>query len=95
MEHGIWLTAADSIDVMVHGLVKYHFFGHEVWLTTTHVSLLIVVALLICFSIAAGRAIRKGTEVPSGFQNVVELIVEKLDGMIDSTMGRNAKKYNN
>ncbi len=95
MEHGIWLSASSDIDVMVHGILKYSFFGHEVWITTTQVSLLIVVLILAGFSIAAGRAIRKGTEVPGGFQNVVELIVEKLDGMVDSTMGKNAKKYYN
>lgn len=95
MMRGIVLTKADDIDVMVHGLVKYNFFGHEVWLTTTHVSLLIVVLLLTVFSIAAGRAIKKGKEIPDGFQNVAELIVEKLDGMVDLSMGKNARKYYN
>ena len=35
--HGILLSGGADIDVMVHGLVKYIFFGHEVWITTTHV----------------------------------------------------------
>ena len=95
MEHGILLSASSDIDVMVHGVFKYSFFGHEVWITTTHVCLLIVMLILIGFSIAAGRAMKKGTEVPGGFQNVVELIVEKLDGMVDNTMGRSAAKYYN
>ena len=89
------LTAGSDIDVMVHGLFKYSFFGHEVWITTTHVSLLFVMLILIGFSIVAGQAIKKGAEVPGGFQNVVELIVEKLDGMVDGTMGKNAAKYRN
>ena len=95
MEHGILLSASSDIDVMVHGLMKYSFFGHEVWITTTHVSLLIVMIILIAFSIVAGRAMKKGTEVPGGFQNVIELIVEKLDGMVDTTMGKNGVKYYN
>lgn len=95
MVHGILLSASSDIDVMVHGLVKYSFFGHEVWITTTHVCLLIVMCLLILFSIAAGRAMKKGTEVPGGFQNVAELIVEKLDGMVDMTMGKNSARYYN
>lgn len=95
MEHGILLSASSDIDVMVHGLLKYSFFGHEVWITTTHVSLLIVMIILIAFSVAAGQALKKGTEVPGGFQNVIELIVEKLDGMVDMTMGKNAAKYYN
>ena len=94
MQH-ILLTAGSDVDVMVHGLLKYSFFGHEVWITTTHVSLLFVMLILIAFSIIAGQAIKKGAEVPGNFQNVVELIVEKLDGMVEGTMGRNAVKYRN
>lgn len=95
MGHGILLSAGSDVDVMVHGVFKYSFFGHEVWITTTHVSLLIVVLILIGFSIAANRALMKAGEVPTGFQNVVELIVEKLDGMIDGSMGKNAPKFYN
>ena len=89
------LASGGNIDVMVHGLFKYSFFGHEVWITTTHVSLFFVMLILIAFSIAAGQAIKKGAEVPGGFQNVVELIVEKLDGIVDGTMGKNSLKYRN
>ena len=95
MIQGILLSSSGDVDVMVHGLMKYSFFGHEVWITTTHVSLLFVMLILIVFSIVAGRAIKKGAEVPGGFQNVVELIVEKLDGMVDSTMGRNSAGFYN
>ena len=95
MEHGILLSASSDIDVMVHGVFKYSFFGHEVWITTTHVCLFIVMLILIAFSIAARHAMKKGTEIPGGFQNVVELIVEKLDGMVDNTMGKSSAKYYN
>jgi len=93
--HGILLTGESKVDIMVHGLFSYSFFGHEVWITTTQVSILIVMIILIGFSIAAGQAIKKGAEVPGTFQNVVELIVEKLDGMVANTMGKNAQKYRN
>lgn len=95
MVQGVLLSAGSDIDVMVHGVLKYSFFGHEVWITTTHVCLLIVLFLLMGFSVAAGMAMKKGTEVPGAFQNVVELIVEKLDGMVQTTMGKNAVKYRN
>jgi F-type H+-transporting ATPase subunit a len=94
MGHGILLSSAD-IDFMIHGLFKYSFFGHEVWITTTHVCILIVLLILIGFAIAANRCIRKGEEIPGPFQNVVELIVEKLDGMIDGSMGKSAPKFYN
>ena len=94
MGYGI-LLSADNIDFMIHGICKYSFFGHEVWITTTHVCLLIIMLILIGFSIAAHRAIKKASEVPTGFQNVVELIVEKLDGVVDGPMGKSAPKFYN
>ena len=55
MEHGILLSGADNIDFMIHGVFKYSFFGHVVWITTTHVCVLIVMLLIIGFAIAANR----------------------------------------
>lgn len=95
MQIGPVLSSADDIDFMIHGLFQYSFFGHEVWITTSHVCILIVMLIIIGFAIAANRAMKKATEVPSGFQNVVELIVEKLDGMVDSPMGKNAPRFYN
>lgn len=94
MEHGI-LLSADDIDFMIHGIMKYSFFGHEVWITTTHVCILIVMLILIGFAVAANRCMAKASEVPTGFQNVVELIVEKLDGMVDGSMGKGAPHFYN
>ncbi|MBE5883763.1 MAG: F0F1 ATP synthase subunit A [Lachnospiraceae bacterium] len=96
MGHGILLSGTESnIDFMIHGVCKYSFFGHEVWITTTHVCILIIMLILIGFAIAANRAIAKASEVPTGFQNVVELIVEKLDGVVDGPMGKSAPKFYN
>ena len=95
MRAGILLSGSADVDFMIHGIVKYSFFGHEVWITTTHVCLLIVMLVLIGFSIAAGRVMKRAAEVPDGFQNVVELIVEKLDGMVDNSMGRSAPGFYN
>ena len=33
MPQGILLSSGSDIDIMVHGLLKYKFFGHEVWIT--------------------------------------------------------------
>lgn len=95
MQIGPLLSSADGIDFMIHGLFKYNFFGHEVWITTSHVCILIVMLIIIGFAIAANRDMRKATEVPKGLQNVVELMVEKLDGMVDSPMGKNAPRFYN
>ena len=76
-------SGAENIDFMIHGIFKYEIFGHEVWITTSHVCILIVMALMLALAIAGNRAIRHAKEVPEGFQNVIELIVELLDNMVE------------
>ncbi len=95
MRNGILLSAESEVDFMIHGIFSYEFFGHKVWITTTHVSLLIVMLVLIGFAIAANRVMKHASEVPGTFQNIVELIVEKLDGLIHGVMGRKAGKFAN
>lgn len=95
MRYGIWLSSGGDVDFMIKGLFRYSFFGHEVWITTSHVCLLIVILLLVGFAIAANIAMQHAAEIPTGFQNVVELIVEKLDGMVNGTMGKSAVKFRN
>lgn len=38
---------------------------------------------------------KHASEVPGFFQNIVELVVEKLDGMVKMVMGKNAAKFAN
>ena len=87
MGTGILLSASSDIDFMIHGIFQYEIFGQKVWITTTHVCLLIVMAIIMIFCLLANRAVKRATEVPGAFQNVVELIVEMLDGMVKSSMG--------
>lgn len=95
MINGILLSGGGNTDFMIHGVFQYSFFGHPVWITTTHISILMVMLILIGLAIAANRAMARGTEVPGGFQNVVELVVEKLDGMVSTSMGEAAPRYAN
>ncbi len=91
-----FLLAADAdVDFMIHGLFRYHLFGQELWITTTHVSVLIVMAVLIAFAIAANIAMRHAKDVPGPFQNVVELVVELLGKMVSGSMGKYAPKFVN
>lgn len=75
MEQIVFLSGGSNIDFMIHGIFKYSFFGHEVWITTSHVCILIVMLILLGFSIAAGRCMKRQQRFRR-FQNVVELIVE-------------------
>ena len=95
MEQGILLSGGADVDFMIHGVFSYQLFGQTVWITTTHVCVLIVMLVIIAFCIAANRMVKHATEVPSGFQNVVELIVEKLDGMVGGVMGKQAVRFRN
>ena len=95
MAQGILLSAEAEIDFMIHGVFSYNFFGNKVWITTTHMCMLIILLVLFIFGFFARRAMLKATEVPTGFQNVVELIVEMLDKMVDNTMGKNGKNFRN
>ena len=89
----VGILAADA-DFMIHSLTKLNIFGQEVYLTTTHVSLLIVCVGLILLALVVRWKLRD-TENPGGLQNAVELIVETLDGMVKSSMGKNGIKYRN
>lgn len=86
---------ADNIDFMIHGIFSVNFFGHEVWITTSHACILIVMAIMVAFAIAANRRMKQAREVPDGFQNIIELMVEMLDAMVESTMGKFAPRFVN
>ena len=96
MEQGVLLTSGGAdIDFMVHGVFSYELFGQTIWITTTHVCVLIVMLVIIGFCIAANRAVKHATDVPGTFQNIAELVVEMLDNMIGGVMGKFSPKFRN
>ena len=40
-------ASGSDVDFMVHGLIPLNFFGHKVWITTTHVTTLIVMLFIM------------------------------------------------
>ena len=96
MNQAILLASnADNIDFMIHGIFSVNFFGQKVWITTSHACILIIMAIMVIFAVIANRKLKKAKEVPDGFQNIIELIVEMLDKMVESTMGKWAPKFVN
>ena len=77
MGTGLGILAADGPDFMIHGLVKFHLFGQELWLTTTHVSVLVVCVLLIIFALIVRSKLRDTEGEPGTLQNIAEMVVEK------------------
>lgn len=87
---GILAAAVDSeITFGVDGLFRYELFGQELWITNTHVSLLLVVLTLTIFALVTNRAIRKAdlNEVPGTFLNMIEYLVEMVDNLTRTNMG--------
>lgn len=84
-------------DFMIKSFGTFHIFGQEIHITTTHISLFILTAVLVLFALVARREIRKATitDKPTVFGNIVELIVEKLDGMVAAGMGKDAIRFAN
>lgn len=80
--------SANDIDFMIHNLVPVNFFGTEVYITSSHACIVIVLLIMVIFALIANRKIKRATEVPDGFQNIIELLVEKLDGIVYSSMGK-------
>ncbi len=97
MNQGILLSSSSgNIDFMIHGIIPVNFIGHEVWITTSHACILIVMLLMVVFAFVANRKLKKASpDKPDAFQNVIELIVEMLDNMVKGTMGKWAPKFVN
>lgn len=94
MGAGILLSSED-LGFMIKGVFSFHIGDTELWITTTHVCLLIMIILLTIFSIAAKRTMKNASEVPGTFQCLIEMVVEMLDNMIKNVMGKNAGKFVN
>lgn len=82
-------------DFMIHGLVKFDFLGQEVYLTTTHISLIIICVILIGLAGVVRLKLKDADGKPSGLQNSAELAVEMLDSMVYGTMGTKEGGFRN
>ncbi len=84
-------------DFSIHSFQKLNIFGHELWITSTHVSMLIVTVVLIVLAWIVNRKIKKSNpeDTPGMLQNVFELAVTSIDNMVRGIMGTNAKRFVN
>lgn len=84
-----------DLDFFIHELYPVSFFGHTVYITTTHVCTLILLVTIIALAVAARRSVLKQSETPSLFAVGVELAISTLLGFVDGSMGKSGKKYIN
>lgn len=89
------MGGSGSVDFMIHGIVKYTLFGHELWLTTTTVGMTIITIVLVILAIAANRTMKRATEVPGTFQNILELGIELLENMTGGILGKEGRRFAN
>lgn len=82
-------------DFMIHYLCEFELFGMKLHLTTTHVSLLIVSAILIVFALIVRLKLKDTDGKPGGLQNIAEFIVELLDKMVYGSMGQKGNGFRN
>lgn len=89
------IAASSDMGFMIKGLFSYELFGQKLWITTTHVSILIIDVVLLLFFLMVKKKMKNPEDIPKGIQNVAELIVEMLDNMVKGSLGENAGKFAN
>lgn len=89
------IIANKEPDFMIQGILKFELFGQELYLTTTHVSILLICVILIIFAFIVRLKLKDTDGKPGALQNAAELIVEMLDGMVEGSMGTKGKGFRN
>lgn len=91
------MPETEEVTFGVDGFLKYELFGHKLWLTTTHIGLVIIILLLVAFAIVANRVIKNADpdKPPGMFLNVIEYLVEAVDNLTKSNMGERGYKFSN
>ena len=56
-----------EVDFMIHGYAKVNFFGSDVYITTTHVCLLIVCLALVAFGLVVRHKMKNGASTRTIF----------------------------
>lgn len=98
LDNMVLSSAVMDVDFGIKGYSKLDFFGSDVYLTSSHICLLIVAVIVLVFAIAANITIRRADpgKAPGGFLNVIEFIVSAVDNMVEGGMGiAHAASYTN
>jgi F-type H+-transporting ATPase subunit a len=80
---------------MIHGLIEFELFGQKLWITTTHVSILLVMGIIILVACLIRANLKGPDETPGLLQSGAEIALEALENMIGGIMGDNGGAYIN
>jgi len=83
------------MDFSIKILAVIEIFGYDVWITETLLSTWIIMSVLIMFAIIVRVKLRAFKEAPSGFQNVVEIMVETFDNFVKTSAGERLRYLGN
>ena len=75
------------IDLEIRNHAVINLFGIEIWITDTIISTWIIMGVLIAFAIVVRIKVRNFKEVPTGFQNAIEALVEVFENYLRTTIG--------
>lgn len=86
---------ADELDFGFRTVVKlFEINGQPVGFTTTIINTWVVMAVLTILALVVRYKLSTFTDVPTGkFQNIIEALVESLDGMVSGAMGKSNKRF--
>lgn len=84
-------------DFMIHGVLKYHAFGQELWISDTTVGAWIITAALLIIGFIVSRKLKNVDEsdTPGMFQCALEMGMEALENMAQGILGANSKRFLN
>lgn len=89
------LASGQSADFMIHGLIKLELFGQELWITTTHVNMLLIIAVIILAACLIRANLKAPDETPGMLQSFAEVAIEMLENMVEGIMGSNGGRFVN
>ncbi len=76
-------------------IATYELFGFPIWITETIRNTWIIMGVLILFALFVRSKLNSFKEVPSGFQNVIELMVDTMDNFVRTNMGDKLAYFGN
>ena len=61
--------------------------GVDIWITETIFNTWVIMVILIAFAIIVRIGLKRFKEIPAGFQNAVETLIEIFNGFVTNTIG--------
>lgn len=66
----------------------WNIFGIDIWITETIVNTWIIMLVLTLIALYTRSKLKKFKEIPTGFQNAIEAVIEMFDNFITNTLGK-------